>query len=168
MESEQTFNDDRVQVIISRLKFMSKIKTGEKINIRELYIRDNESVVQRFLRSIKNYATIISGAEIVESKDATLQFIRETLNTAIDLIIIYKGQDDQFKNKLAELLIKNLEDAKGGISNIINTYNYDRKFLAEASATIETIEAKISSMKEKKLISSDTLTDLSFMLDRGE
>ena len=168
MESEQTFNDDRVQVITSRLKFMSKIKTGEKINIRELYIRDNESVVQRFLRSIKNYATIISGAEIVESKDATLQFIRETLNTAIDLIIIYKGQDDQFKTKLAELLIKNLEDAKGGISNIINTYNYDRKFLAEASATIETIEAKISSMKEKKLISSDTLTDLSFMLDRGE
>ena len=145
MDPAQIFSmtgDSKVQQVIGRLKFMAKIKHGEKINVRELFVRDNDSVLQRMMRTLRNASTYLSSSEIVESKDATLTFIQDTVNDAITLIA-------------------NLELSKTGIRNLIATYQSDRKFISEAEAVIQTLEARIKSMKNKGYMNG--ITDLSFM-----
>ena len=92
MDPAQIFSltgDTKVQEVIGRLKFMAKIRHGEKINIRDLFVRDNDSVMQRFLRTFRNVTTFLSSSEIVESKEATLSFIQSTVNDAITSVICF-------------------------------------------------------------------------------
>jgi len=164
MDAAQIFSltgDSKVQEIIGRLKFMAKIRHGEKINVRERFVRDNDSVLQRILRTCRNVSTYISSSEIVESKEATLGFIRTTVNDAITLIAVYRRDRDDFKQSIANIIVENLESSKGGIRNLIATYQWDRKFISEAEAVIQTLEARISSMKKKGYMKG--FTDESFM-----
>ena len=164
MDPAQIFSltgDAKVQEVIGRLKFMSMIRHGEKINIRELFVRDNDSILQRFLRTIRNVTTFISSSEIVESKDATLAFIQDIVNNAITLIAVYRGEKDKFKQDIANIIVENLENSKGGIRNLIATYQSDRRFISEAEAVIQTLEARIKSMTGKGYMPG--ITDASFM-----
>jgi len=164
MDPAQIFSlngDNKVQDVIGRLKFISKINKGEKVNVRELFIRDNDSVLQRLLRTVRNATTYISSSEIVESKEATLAFIQETVNNAITLIAVYRRDEDDFKQNIANIIVENLDKSKCGIRNSIATYHYDRKFISEAEAVIQTLEARISSMKKKGYMNG--ITETSFM-----
>lgn len=166
MDTEQIFSltgDVKVQQVIGKLKFMSKIQHGEKINIRELFVRDNDSVLQRVFRSLRNATTYISSSEIVESKESTLSFIQDTVNEAIALISIYRCENDKFKQNIADIIVTNLEGSKFGIRNLISTYQSDRRFISEAEAVIQTLEARINSLKEKGYMPQ--MTDKSFMPD---
>lgn len=164
MDPAQIFSytgDTKVQQVIGRLKFMSKIRHGEKINVRELFVRDNDSVLQRMLRTIRNATTYLSASEIVESKAATLSFIQETVNDSITLIAVYRRDPDEFKQNIANIIVQNLESSKSGIRNLIATYQADRKFISEAEAVIQTLEARIGSMRNKGYMAG--MTDASFM-----
>lgn len=152
MDPAQVFSltgDTKVQEVVGKLKFMAKIQHGEKINVQELFVRDNDSVTQRFLRTVKNWATYLSSSETVESKDSTLAFIQDTVNNAITLIALYERDHDEFKQNIANIIVNNLELSKTGIRNLISTYQSDRKFISEAEAVIQTLEARITSMKSK-------------------
>ena len=121
-ESDLSIKGDvKIQDIISRLKFLSKIKPGEKINIKDFYVRDNDQLLQRFLRTIQNFSTILSSSEVVESKEATLFFIQTTVNNAISIINTYQQTNDEFKQHIASIIIENLEESKGGVGNLIMT-----------------------------------------------
>ena len=165
MDTAQKFSmtgDDKVQQVIGRLKFLSKIEHGEKINVRELFVRDNDSVLQRVLRTIRNATTYLSASDIVESKDSTLTFIQDTVNEAITLIAIYRNDKDEFAQSIAVIIIENLEASKIGIQNLIDTYKTDRKFIAQVETVIQTLEARIKSMK------LPGVTDVSFMPETTE
>lgn len=160
MDAEQIFsltNNTKVHEVIGKLKFLAKIKLGEKINVKDLFVRDNDSITQRFLRTVRNWTTYFSASDTVESKEATLAFIQDTVNTALTLIAVYQSESDKYKKNLAELITKNLEESKNGIRNLISTYQNDRRFISEAEAVIQTLEVRIVSMKIKGL------TDSSFM-----
>lgn len=164
MDPAQIFSmtgDAKVQEVIGRLKFMSKILHGEKINVRELFVRDNDSVMQRVLRTMRNVGTFLSASESVESKQATLDFIQETVNSAITLIAIYRRDNDEFKKNIADIIVNNLEQSKVGIRNLIATYQSDRKFISEAEAVIQTLEVRINSMRQKGYMPG--ISDASFM-----
>ena len=160
MDAEQIFslaNNTKVHEVIGKLKFLAKIKLGEKINVRDLFVRDNDSIAQRFLRTVRNWTTYFSASETVESKEATLAFIQDTVNTAITLIAVYQSETEGYKKDLATLIAKNLEESKVGIRNLISTYQNDRRFISETEAVIQTLEVRIASMKIKGL------TETSFM-----
>lgn len=164
MDAAQTFSlhgDKKVQEILGKLKFMAKIQHGEKINVRELFVRDNDSVTQRFLRTLRNWSTLLSASETVESKESTLSFIQETVNGAITLISLYRKNEDEFRNDIANMIVQNVELSKAGIRNLIATYQSDRKFISEAEAVIQTLEARIKSLQRKGWV--DGITDASFM-----
>lgn len=165
METAQTFTiigDKKVQETLSKLKFISKLQQGEKVNVKDLFIRDNDSIVQRILRTFKNYSTYISGSTIVESKEATLLFIQESVNEAITLITLYSANNaEPFQKHIAEIITQNLDISKQGIRNSIDTYKQDRKFMSEAEAVIQTLEARIKNLKEKGYMQS--LTDTPMM-----
>ena len=164
MDPAQIFSltgDATVQEVIGKLKFMSKIQKGEKINVRQLFVRDNDSDIQRLLRTVRNFGAYLLASDVVESKKATLTFIQETVNSAITLIAIYRRDNDDFKKSIADIIVNNLEESKIGIRNLISTYQKDRKFISEAEAVIQTVEARIRSMRDKGYMPG--ITDASFM-----
>ena len=165
MASDQIFtiaNDDKVTVVNSNLKFLSKLHVGEKINIRDLFVRDNDSFVQRAIRTLRNFTTYLSMSDNVESKEATLDYIKSTINDAIALISYYrKDKNNALHQDIANSIVKDLEASKTGIRNLLCTYQNDRRFIAEAEATIQSLEAKIRNLKKGGLM--DGFTDISFI-----
>lgn len=164
MDPAQIFSftgDSNVQEVIGHLKFMSKIKQGEKIDTRNLFVRDNDSMIQRFFRTVKNAGAYVLSSEVVESKNATLSFIQNTVNDAINLISIYRRDQNEFRQSIADIIVQNLEMSKIGIRNLIATYQYDRKFISDAEAVIQTVEARISSLKKQGYMSG--ISEESFM-----
>jgi len=140
-----SLNKNPVKDVISKLRFLSKIKPGEKLNVKEYFVRDNNSIFQRILRSIRNLS-----AEGAESKDATLEFIEQITDETLDLICTYRAHsnnDDDYKHYLSDMLIKNLENSKKGIRNLFKTYEYDRIFVSRAEAILQTLDARIRTLK---------------------
>jgi len=169
MDQSQIFSltdDKHVQHVVSKLIFLSKIQKGEKINIKDLFVRDNDSVLQRLFRSLRNYSTYMSGSDIVESKEATLEFIDLTVNAAITLILSYSKSTNEFHKRIIAIITEHLEQAKKGINNSINTYSNDRRFISQAIAVIKTLEARLESLQRK--IELTGLTNTPLMLQDTE
>ncbi len=135
-----TGNDRPIEEIITKLKFISKIKPNEKINVRSLFVRDNNNTYQRVLRTF---------ALVGESKDETLTFIKSVINEAVDLIYVYKADsEDVFKQDIAILLVSNLESSKTGMKSLMETYASDTLFVSKIEAVISTLDARIHSLSK--------------------
>ncbi len=135
---EQIGSDQVITDILSKLKFLSKIKVGEKINCRFYFVRDNNSLIQRFLRTIRNFS-----AENSENKTSTLEFINDIINKTINLICLYKTNGNPFSQQISELLIENLKESKNGILNLVKTYEDDRIFVSKLESFIDGFELKL-------------------------
>ena len=147
MDLDPEIQNETVRTMILHLKFLSKIKSNEKINVKELFVRDDNLIIQRLFRTIRNWSIFFSNADVVESNDATLTFIKDTITTTLRLIQTYQTSDD-YKRRIAMLLTENLEASKSGIRNLIGTYHTDRRFTSEAEAVLQILETRIKFMKE--------------------
>lgn len=125
-----------VQDVISRLKFISTIKPGEKIDVASLSVQ-TDTLVGRLYRSI-----LARG----ESRSATLEFIRQTLGEAFDLASAYAVREDAFNRKIGQMIITALSAAKSGIMGLTETYKDDRMFVSRVEILVGTLEAKIADM----------------------
>lgn len=144
----QKGEEKTVQDIISKLRFISKIQPGEKINIKERFVRDNSQIWQRIIRTIRNITY-----EDAESKDATLKFLEMVTDEAINLIVIYKSNDENsFNINVANLIISNLETAITGMESLINTYSQDRNFTTRVEALMGTLTLKLGTLKDNGII----------------
>ena len=154
-------SSNKVEQVISHLKFLSKIRPGEKLNTSELFVRNNDSVFQRVIRTLRNVSSLVSAGTSSETKEATLEFIQATINEAIAIITVYRADKDQFRNNIADILVNNLEGSKIGIRNVISTYQNDRKFISQVAAIMQTLEARIQNLQKKGYMSG--MTEASFM-----
>ena len=130
---------------------MAKIKRGEKVNVKELFVRDNSSIWQRIARTLRNMSTSISHSEVVESKEATLAFIEIVIGDAITMIYAYRKESDEFKQGIADIIVGNLERSKPGVANLAETYKGERKFISDMEATLQTLDASLLALKRNGL-----------------
>ncbi len=147
-----TGGDIPVENVITKLKFLSKVKPGEKINVKRLFVRADPDTdwYQWFLRSC---TTIVAGGE---SKEETHDFIKFIYNETIDLICVYNTEPtDAFKQSIAMMLVKNLQASKPGIESLKLTYAGD-KFESQIDAIVETTEARLKVVAAKQLKEMDT------------
>jgi len=163
MDTAQNFsltgNDRPIEEIITKLKFLSKIRAGEKLNVKAMFVRDNSSVYQRFLRTLA-----LEG----ESKDETLTFIKTIINEAVDLICVYRRNSNAFNQNIAALIIENLESAKEGLCSLSETYAYDNLFVSRIEAVMATLDARIRSLgsgAEVPTLDSSPVTSYSNAMD---
>ena len=125
-------NDE--QEVISRLKFIGKIKKGEKIDTYYMSVQP-EGLVTSFKRTFWSH----------DSRNNTLAFIQQVMSRAFDLIIRYersptRGQDIMLINNL----VQDIKAAAGGITNLKHTYIIDIKFCCDMDTLLETIDDKLS------------------------
>lgn len=125
-----------VQDVISKLKFISTLKPGEKIDVASLSVQP-DTFAGRL------YRTILARGE---SRSATLEFIRQTLGEAFDLVSAYVVREDSFNRKIGQMIIAALSATKTGIMGIAETYKDDRMFVSRVETLVGTLEAKIADM----------------------
>lgn len=128
--------EESLERMISILKFIAKIREGERINVKTMTISQSD-IPSRV------YRTFISR----ETRSETLDFIKNAINKAIDMVYYYLTLEDKnegnFHHDVAKIIIENLINAKKGMLNLTVTYQDDRKFVTDIESIVETMEIKI-------------------------
>jgi hypothetical protein len=120
------------QEIISRLKFIGKIKKGEKINTKHMYVQPdgfNTSISRTFLNQ--------------DNRGNALNFCQETVARAFELLITYERSERNSDKTIFKNLVKDLQEAITGLVNLKFTYIIDTKFCCDMDTILENIHARL-------------------------
>jgi hypothetical protein len=119
---------------IPRLKFISRLKKGDKINVKNLYVQPN-NFYNRIDRSFFN----------VDDRTNTLTFVQNTIKNGFELFYTHSqnSPQNQYDKILCENIITDIKNTKIGLLNLKETYIDDVMFVCKIDTLIEETEAKI-------------------------
>ena len=121
------------QEIISKLKFIGKIKKGEKVNTRHMYTQPNglsTSIVRTFIYQ--------------DNRGNVLNFCQETISRAFELLITYERSEKNTEHVLFGHLLSDLQLATNGLINLKFTYIEDTKFCCDMDTLLQLINARLN------------------------
>jgi hypothetical protein len=123
--------DHNHREVLSRLKFISKIQTGEKINLRYMYIQ-NDGLITQFFRTL-----------FPDNRIKTFAFVTETINKSFEILKFYGTSTKLSEQIMCRNLIYDLKESKNGLVNLKETYNLDLKFGCDIQTLLQMIDAKL-------------------------
>ena len=124
-------NDNRE--VISRLKFISKLKKGEKINTRHLYVQAD------------GWSTSFSRTFLYQdNRGNALSLVQETIARSFELLESYERSDTKEDQMHYQQLNKDLRQATIGLVNLKCTYIKDTKFCCDMDTLLEDITARLA------------------------
>lgn len=131
-------NDD----IIPKLKFISRLNKGDKINVKNMYIQPN------------NFINKISRSFIhIDDRTNTLMFINNTIKKGFDLFLQHIDSNNPFDNILCQNILCDLKNSINGLLNLKETYDDDVMFVCKIDSLIEEIDARLAEIGKKYKIS---------------
>lgn len=130
---------ESINETISRLKFISKINKGEKINSRHLFVQ-TDNFLTRLSRMFYNKDNRIN----------TFNFIKETIRDALDLIKRFQVSEKISEKMLKDNIVQDLKTSIQGILNIKDTYAEDIKLGCDIDTLIQYLNASLSEIDSDK------------------
>ena len=130
---------DSNQEIISKLKFIGKIKKGEKINTRHMYVQPDglgTSIIRTFIYQ--------------DNRGNVLNFCQETISRAFELLITYERSEKNAEHVLFGNLLVDLQQATTGLTNLKFTYIADTKFCCDMDTLLQIITARLDTYVNKE------------------
>jgi len=127
-------NDD----IIPKLKFISRLNKGDKINVKNLYIQPN-NFINRISRSFIH----------IDDRINTLMFVNNTIKKGFDLFLQHIGSSNPFDNILCQNILYDLKNSINGLANLKETYVDDIMFVCKIDSLIEEIDARLIEIGNK-------------------
>lgn len=124
---------DGNQEIISRLKFIGKLKKGEKINTRHMYVQP-DGITTSLSRTFAYQ----------DNRGNALNFCQETISRSFELLITYERSDSSTEKVLFSRLIEDLQQSTVGLRNLKFTYITDTKFCCDMDTLLENVLAKLN------------------------
>ena len=128
--------DDSQQDTITKLKFLSRVGKGEKINVKDMTLHA-DSYVTSISRTVWN----------IDNRNNTMTFIQNTIGSAFNLILLLMQNQTKGSTQLIKEIIKDIIKAKSGIFNLKTTYNDDTFFCCGVDTYIQSIEARLLEIK---------------------
>jgi hypothetical protein len=119
--------------IMSRLKFLGKIRKGEKINVQKMQVQPH-SVITSIIRTIF----------CQDNRSNTLNFVHQTIQQSFDLLDEYQASEVVSDKTLYLHILKDLDESKKGLKSLKETYVSDVKFCCDMDTMIQTIESRIA------------------------
>ena len=143
--------DDNQRETISKLKFLGKIKKEKKINVKEMSLQ-TESYLTAASRTIW----------FVDNRNNTMSFIQTTIQAGFDLLnLLNKSTNSLSDDEVSKTIVRDINNAKNGISNLKTTYSDDTYFCCSVDTFVETITARLLELRDKRpTIFIDTDKDL--------
>ncbi len=128
------FTSNNYKEIITKLKFISKIQPGDKVNTKPYFSIVHDDWITSIFRKFYNF----------ESRIQTLQFITETIASTFQIIEQIKRTSIQSEigdtTNILNNLYKDLIACKEGISNLFQTYKNDKIVVCQLETIIENID----------------------------
>lgn len=131
-------NMENNKELISKLKFIGKIRKGEKINVKHMYIQP-----VGIITSI--HRTIIDQ----DNRDNTLKFLQDTIFKSFELFVKYENSENESENLMCYNISQDLESSISGLKNLRETYISDVKFLCDIDTLLQVIRSKLESIVPK-------------------
>jgi hypothetical protein len=107
---------DRNKDIITNLKFIGTIQKGEKIDVKNSKIEEN------------NLFTPLRRMLMGESRETTFQFINTTIDRSFEIINSYVFSEKLSEKKFVTNVVLDLYKTIAGLKNIQTTYSDDKNF----------------------------------------
>jgi hypothetical protein len=126
-----------VQDIVSKLKFISKIEEGEIVDVRS-------STIMEVGWTSSLYRTFFTRNE---SRKTTLDFFRQIISNAFDMITLYLNAKDSFYIQIGTMIFESLQESKIGIANHGKTYRKDRMYISQIETLILTLDKELVEFK---------------------
>ena len=117
--------------IISRLKFLQNVRSGDKIHTSKISRQPNG-----WMTSLTRY---IDG----EDKTKTLRFLRKTLDDAFELFEMFRTSDKSHQVQVSQIMIKDMQAALVGVGNLKSTYAHDLKFMCDLTTLLESVQMRL-------------------------
>ena len=123
---------DTKQEITSKLKFIGKLKKGEKINTRHMYVQP-DGLGTSFSRTFLYQ----------DNRGNALSFVQETISRAFELLTTYERSKSHADKVHFNLLVTDLRNSAIGLANLKVTYIADTKFCCDMDTLLEHIHANL-------------------------
>jgi hypothetical protein len=152
--------DPKVQGVISKLKFLSKIDKKEKLDVESLSLVA-DSFYNNLYRTVKSLAASQGFIwKTSESRNTSLSFIKTTAAEALELAkdLYNVSPDNTFQLSLGQMIVSTLEELKPGIDSLKKTYASDRMFASEIETFEDVLKAQILELKRMAPTSSASLS----------
>lgn len=134
--------------VIPRLKFISRLKKGDKINVKNLYIQPN-NFYNRIDRSFFN----------IDDRSNTLLFVQNTVKKGFDLFYQHISNSNPYDKILCLNLLSDIRNTRIGLLNLKETYIDDVMFVCKIDALIEETDAKLADIESKDSIDGNGKED---------
>lgn len=121
---------------ISRLKFIGKIKKGDKINLKYMYVQQN-NIFTKINRSFFS----------VDNRSNTLNFITDTIKKGFEELKVHIDNNTIFDSTIASNMVVDLDNCKNGLTNLKDTYNDDVMFCCKIDTILQEIDARVEEIK---------------------
>ena len=130
--------DDSRQDIITKLKFLSRVSKGQKINVKDMTLQD-ESWLTTASRTVWN----------IDNRNNTMSFIQNTITSAFNLISLLIKSESVGDKQICNTIIVDIIASKRGINALKSTYQEDTFFCCGVDTYIQMIEAHMIDLKSK-------------------
>lgn len=124
--------------LVPRLKFIAKLNKGDKINVKNMYIQQN-NLIDKLSRTLFH----------VDDRSNTLLFVSDTLRLGLEMLSTYLLSREPYFVSQARNLATDLRAAKKGLLNLKETYADDVMFTCKIDALIEECEARLDDLHTK-------------------
>jgi hypothetical protein len=118
-----------LQELLVRLKWISNIKRGQKMNLSNLTYSD-----PTWYESFKRFVSS-------ESRSYTIEYLKNNVTSALDIISEYR--DSVF----IITILEHLQNSVVGLQNLLETYKNDPEFHCRISTIIENINYQLEMNK---------------------
>lgn len=130
------YTADRAEAVISRLKFIARIRPGEKVDIASLSVHP-VTYTWRLYRAV-----FARG----ESRYTTLDYIRQALDDAFEIAPEFLAGGDDCSRTIGQMIVESLSASKSGIQGLAKTYEDDRMYVARIESLVAILNVKIASL----------------------
>ena len=131
-----------LQNVIAKLKFISKVRVGEKIDVKTM------TIVRPYMYD-RMHRFFVSR----ETKDDTIIFLRSTLNEAVEMLYYYAEAMSTDESSSAShvceenafnILRNNITQSLEGIRCLTETYTKSHKFICSMESLLQTTVMKLT------------------------
>lgn len=125
--------------VISNIKFIGKIKEGEKINIRGKAFIQSDSLYTKISRTLIN----------PDNKENTYNFISSNIKQIFEVLYRYLPErENRAKSMIIGNILEDIKNAIGGIKNLVKTYEEYTLFVSRLETVIQDIYSNLENVRE--------------------
>ena len=128
--------DDTAE-LVSKLKFISKIQKGEKINVPCLFIQ-SEGWGTTISRTVWN----------TDNRQSALNFVQTTVCKCFEIVESSSTSENMAEIELVKTILIDLNKSKDGIKNLRHTYKSDTMLVCTLDTLVEKINRNLLKLKE--------------------